>query len=142
MLPLPRERVFPFFAAAENLERITPAELRFRIASPLPVEMREGTMIKYRLSLFGIPFEWLTRIALWDPPNEFVDEQLRGPYRQWIHRHRFSDAAGGTTVEDAVDYALPLYPFGELASPLVNAQVRRIFAYRTLAIEKTLLSAG
>ena len=134
----PRDRVFPFFAAAENLERITPPELRFRIVSDTPIDLREGTLIRYRLRLLGVPFEWLTRIAVWNPPYEFVDEQLRGPYRQWIHRHTFSDSAGGTRMDDVVDYALPLYPLGEVASPLVAAQVRRIFAYRASVIERLL----
>ena len=141
-LALPRERVFPFFAAADNLEQITPPELRFRIASPLPIEMREGTLIKYRLRLHGVPFEWLTRISVWNPPHEFVDEQLRGPYRQWIHRHTFAEDLGRTKMEDVVDYALPLHPFGEIAAPLVAAQVRRIFDYRTSAIERLLLKGS
>ena len=137
-LPLPRERVFPFFADAANLEVITPPELRFRIVSPRPIVMEEGALIRYRLRLLGIPFGWLTRITEWDPPHAFVDEQLQGPYRVWIHRHVFTEVPGGTRINDEVCYALPLFPVGELASPLVAFQVRRIFAYRAEAIRGAL----
>ena len=103
--------------------------------------MRRGTIIEYRLRLFGVPFGWRTRITEWNPPFSFVDEQLRGPYRQWVHRHTFSEVSGDTRIEDVVDYALPLYPLGEVAAPLVAAQVRRIFAYRTAAIQRLLLGS-
>lgn len=137
-LPLARERLFPFFADAANLQAITPPELQFRIVTPLPVVMSEGAVLVYRLRLLGVPFEWVTRIAVWDPPQQFVDEQLKGPYRTWIHKHLFVETSAGTRMHDAVTYELPLYPLGEVAAPLVHLQVRRIFAYRAKALKRAL----
>ena len=141
-LPLTIEVVFPFFTRAANLERITPPELRFRIVTPRPVRMRLGALIEYRLRLFGIPFEWVTRIARWDPPRGFVDEQLRGPYALWVHTHAFEATATGTRIDDHVHYRLPLSPLGEVAYPAVRAQLRRIFAFRKRAVREALLAGG
>jgi len=135
-LPRPRAEVFPFFADAGNLERITPPELRFRIVTPRPIPMEEGALIDYRLSLFAVPFRWRTRIARWEPDRCFVDEQIRGPYRTWIHTHTFEDYDGGTWMEDEVIYALPWHPLSRPVLPLVRWQLERIFDHR----ERTLLA--
>jgi len=137
-LPLARERVFPFFADADNLQKITPPELHFRIVTPPPIAMAPGTLIRYQLRLMGVPFEWLTRITLWNPPVEFVDEQVKGPYRRWVHQHLFVETSFGTRMHDAVTYELPLFPIGELAAPLVHLQLRRIFSYRARALKRLL----
>ena len=130
VLPVPPAEVFPFFCDVHNLERITPPELAFRVLTPGPVEIAQGTLIDYRLGLFRVPFGWRTVIAEWNPPHHFVDQQLRGPYHTWIHRHTFAAVAGGTRMTDRVDYRLPLHPLSGPALPVVRRQLNRIFVFR------------
>lgn len=131
-LSAPRPRVFPFFADAQNLESITPPWLRFRILTPLPIAMAEGTLIDYRLRLHAVPFGWRTEIAVWQPPERFVDRQLAGPYRSWVHEHLFEPTPTGTLVTDRVRYRPR---GGRLAQALfVGRDVRRIFAFRQAAL--------
>src|SRR5215475_10859701 len=104
----PRSETFAFFGDAFNLERITPAFLRFRILTPPPIRMAAGTLIAYQLSLFGIRFRWKTLIESWSPEDSFVDTQLKGPYALWEHTHTFEAIdAHHTRVLDRVVYCLP-----------------------------------
>jgi ligand-binding SRPBCC domain-containing protein len=138
-LPMKIEDVFTFFYEAINLQRITPPELDFRILTPLPIEIGLGTTIDYQLRLFGIPFRWRSEITVWNPPYEFVDMQVSGPYKLWEHTHKFFRDNEGTIIEDSIKYRLPFWPFGEMAYPLVKTQLKRIFRYRQQTIRHLLL---
>jgi ligand-binding SRPBCC domain-containing protein len=138
----PLEDVFAFFADAANLEAITPSFLRFRVLTPMPVEMRPGARIDYALSLFGLPLRWRTRITEWEPGVRFVDEQERGPYALWRHTHTFEARGDATLVHDVVEYAVPLGPLGALArAVLVRRALDRIFDFRREAIRRILEGA-
>ena len=131
IVPRPRDEVFAFFAEARNLEMLTPAFLKFRILSPLPLEMRSGTLIDYQIRLGGVPLRWRTRIETFEAPVRFIDVQLSGPYRCWHHVHEFQDIPGGTQVFDRVTYDLPFGFLGALAQRLlVRRTLERIFEYR------------
>lgn len=136
---LPHEEVFEFFADAGNLERITPPQLGFHIVTPQPFEIGEGTLIDYKLRIRGFTVNWQTEISVWDPPHRFVDRQLKGPYTQWIHTHRFTEVDAGTTLmEDEVRYRLPFAPLGDAAHFLVRRELDMIFDYRRRVVEELL----
>jgi ligand-binding SRPBCC domain-containing protein len=130
------DEVFRFFSDARNLELVTPPFVRFRIVTPTPLEMREGLLIDYALRIHGLPMRWRSEITAWDPPHRFVDTQVRGPYRRWVHEHRFTDLGQETLVEDRVEYRVP---GGRLAHRLfVRRDVERIFEYRSAALRRLL----
>jgi ligand-binding SRPBCC domain-containing protein len=133
-LPAAIGKVFEFFSDAGNLDAITPAWVHFNVVTQSPVPMHAGALIDYKLRIRGIPVRWRTRINVWDPPHRFVDEQIRGPYRQWIHEHTFQPHNGGTLVRDKVNYAVP---FDWLVHRwFVEPDVQRIFEFRAMMLKR------
>jgi ligand-binding SRPBCC domain-containing protein len=129
-----RDDVFEFFADAFQLETITPPWLHFSVQTPRPIDMHEGTVIDYKLRLHGFPVRWQSKISTWEPPLQFVDEQVKGPYRYWHHLHTFEEFDGGTLVRDIVHYAIPL---GFIMHPLlVRRDLTRIFEFRQTAMRR------
>ena len=124
------ETAFAFFADPRNLAAITPPWLRFRILEA-PEQLQRGSLLRYRLRIFGIPIRWRTEITEWDPPRGFVDTQLRGPYRVWVHEHRLEPHERGTLVNDRVRYAVPLGRLGRIAERVfVRRWLGAIFDFR------------
>jgi ligand-binding SRPBCC domain-containing protein len=135
-IPYSLPKVFDFFSCAENLERITPPWMHFRILTPQPIRMQQGTTIAYALGVRGVPLRWLSEIERWNPPYEFVDVQAKGPYQLWRHRHRFLEVEGGTSIVDIVHYALPFGPLGRLVHRFqVGRDLELIFDYRARRVQ-------
>ena len=135
----PRREVFKFFEKPENLEKITPGSVGFHILTPRPINMKAGTVLDYTIRVIGIPVRWTTLISDYDPPIQFRDVSLRGPYSFWHHTHTFEETEQGTVMTDEVRYALPFGPIGRLVHALfVRRQLNHIFDYRAEIIRDML----
>lgn len=140
---LPIDQTFDLFCDAFNLERITPPWLGFHVITPRPIAMCEGALLEYRLRLHGIPVRWKTRIAVWEPPRRFVDEQISGPYALWHHTHTFEADGDATVMRDQVRYRIGFGPLGSLALKLfVRRDVEGIFDYRRDAMLELIADGG
>ena len=142
LVPLPLEDAFALFADAYNLEALTPPWLRFRILTPRPISMREGTTIEYVLTMHRLPIRWRTEIVEWRPGRRFVDRQVEGPFRLWEHTHAFEERHDGTIIRDTVLYRMPYGALGAIAHRILIARdLERIFDYRRDAVDRLLGAA-
>ncbi|HET9066595.1 MAG TPA: SRPBCC family protein [Gemmatimonadales bacterium] len=131
--------VFAFFKDPNNLAKLTPPWLGFTILDTTDAEVRQGTEIRYKISLLGIPLTWHSRITAYEENSHFADEQLSGPYTAWFHSHAFQQLPDGVQMTDTVAYRLPFGQLGRLVHWLVvRHQLRAIFDYRTTAIAEHL----
>ena len=133
----PIDEVFSFFSNPENLEKLTPKYLKFKIITPLPIIMDKGQTIEYTIKLRGFSMRWSSIISLYNPPYSFIDEQVMGPYSKWHHTHKFTEIDDGTLIEDDVIYRIPLGWIGKLANYIfVKNDLEKIFQYRKEKIIK------
>jgi ligand-binding SRPBCC domain-containing protein len=137
-LPLNLHQAWDFLSSPENLNKITPPEMDFKITSAHTIEkMYAGQLISYTVKpLLGIPVSWVTEITHVNIPFHFVDEQRFGPYAFWHHQHFLNEVPGGIEMRDIVHYALPLGYLGRFANALmVKNQLKTIFNYRHKKLE-------
>ena len=133
------QKTWAFFSDANNLPKITPPAMKFRIDHSPPGGIEQDSLFDYTVHINGLPIKWKTLIIEWSPPRQFVDLQLSGPYALWHHRHTFEETEDGVACGDTVVYKLPFGPLGRIAQPLiVRRQLLEIFRFRRTAIERLL----
>lgn len=138
LLPISLDEAWRFFATPNNLNAITPADMKFEILSEVPAQMYEGLLITYTIKPFlNIPMRWVTEITHIKHQQFFVDEQRIGPYRIWHHEHHFKQVEGGVLMTDIVSYDIGKSVLGWLAGILfVHKTVKNIFAFRQLRLKQ------
>ena len=123
--------VFAWHMRPGALERLIPPWER------ITIESREGTpatggrvAFRVRRGPTEIRFEVLH--TDFEQDRLFRDEQMRGPFTRWVHTHRFEPGnEGGCTVEDYVDWELPMGTAGRLlGGSSLEAELGRLFRFR------------
>ena len=135
----PLDEVWAFFSRPENLDNITPEEMKFEILSPIQgVPMYEGMIIQYNVTpLLGIKMNWVTEITHVRDHAYFIDEQRFGPYALWHHQHHFEEVDEGVLMRDILHYKVPYGPIGNIANALfVEGKVDEIFRYRFRVVDE------
>jgi ligand-binding SRPBCC domain-containing protein len=130
-LPAPLARVFDFFSRPANLVRVSPPELHFELVSA-PERLQLGSRLTVKGRRWGLPQRVVTEVTAWEPEQMFVDEQREGPFRKWVHAHRFEALAdGGTRVSDCIDFETPRGLLGlVVTAAAVERELNWVFEYR------------
>jgi len=138
-LPVGIQQIWDFVSSPLNLKEITPDQMGFLVTNDIADQkMYPGMIITYKVSpLLGIKLNWVTEITHVKELEYFVDEQRIGPYAMWHHEHKIEPIEDGVLMTDIVSYQPPFGFIGAMANEfMIKKQLRRIFAYRTIAFEK------
>jgi ligand-binding SRPBCC domain-containing protein len=88
----------------------------------------------------------MTRITEFVWNSHFCDEQVRGPFSEFRHRHGIQaearDGQEGTLVSDEIEYALPYGFIGRLGGTMVRRKLTQSFAHRQKRLPEILAAAA
>jgi uncharacterized protein len=126
----PREALWAWHAKAGAFERLNPPW------DPVVIERRSGGLevgseVQVKLMVGPVPQRWTAVHTAYEEGRLFRDEQRGGPFRKWVHTHRFLDAPNGSVLEDEIEYQLPLGGLGQaFGGSFASDTLERVFAYR------------
>lgn len=131
-LPVSLDAAWRFFSTPQNLQKLTPGDLDFKITSPKLNGIYQGQMITYNIKIFPVfPSKWVTEITSVEDQKYFIDEQRFGPYKLWHHQHHFKEVEGGVLMTDIVHFKLPFPLLAPIAYKMyVKKKLKEIFTFR------------
>jgi len=125
----PLAAVAEFHAQSASMGAITPPPVVVRIHRA-PARLDDGDEMDFTMWLGPLPLNWLARMEDVSP-NGFTDRQLRGPFREWIHRHTFAPVDETTTaVVDEIELELRAELWWALVGLGMWLSLPLLFAYR------------
>jgi len=124
------ESVFGFHERPDALELLTPPWQRIEVMRRTG-GLEAGAEVEFRLLIGPLRLRWIARHTAYEKNRRFVDEQIEGPFRRWVHSHAFVTEDGGARLTDRIEFSLPGGWMADLLFGwLVRAQLRRLFDYR------------
>ncbi len=74
--------------------------------------------VTWRAKHFGIYQHLTSKITKFDRPRYFVDEMVKGAFKEFKHTHLFTELNDGTLMTDVFEYTSPFGILGKLADNL------------------------
>jgi len=125
------EDLFQWHAEPGALERLTPPWQPVEVEECAPgIRAGDRGVLRVRVGPFRV--RWVIEHRDYIQDRQFRDVQISGPFRRWEHTHRFTpDGPGACTLEDSIDYELPLGRLGNfLGGWFVRRKLEKVFDYR------------
>lgn len=136
----PLARVAEFHRQAASMPMITPPPIVVRVHQAPPV-LNSNDIMRFTLWLGPLPVRWVARMENISPTG-FVDRQLRGPFRQWVHQHRFEAIDANTTaVIDEIAFDFRPHPVWGPIGWSMALGLPILFAYRAWRTRQLLTQA-
>jgi len=125
------EELFAWHARPGAFERLVPPWERVRVIERTG-RLEDGLRVVLEMRIGPVPVRWTAVHRDVVAGRQFVDEQEGGPFKTWRHVHRMIPAGPDrSTLEDHVEFELPLGLVGRLAEPwAVGRRLARTFRYR------------
>ena len=132
ILPISIEEAWDFFSNPNNLSKIMPTNMGFKVIEGATLPLYEGQIIAYTVTPLPLfKTSWVSEINHINKPHFFVDTQLEGPYKIWHHKHFLKEIDGGTEITDVVHYQVPFGLLGRLLHPIIiKPKLNKIFKHR------------
>lgn len=130
-LPVAVEKAFAWHAREGTIDRLIPPWEGMLVVRRKG-GISPGGSVELRGTVGLIPIRWHAEHGPMQPPVEFTDRQVSGPFSLWHHTHRFEPQNQDASVlEDRIDYRIPGGSIGRLlAGRFVQRQLQRMFQYR------------
>lgn len=131
VIKAPPERVFAFHELPDAFERLMPPWENARVVQKADIS-KIGSRAIIEMKVLGLfPSRWIAEHTRYDPPHEFEDVQISGPFSSWRHRHLVLPHPEGAVLRDEIEFEPPLSVLGRIAAPLaIGPKLEKMFAYR------------
>src|SRR5262245_48382207 len=113
-MPASAADVYAWHARPAAFLRLLPPWERIDVFSQTGSFAEGKLAVAFRAPCFGpIRHTWKVEFSDFEPDRGFQYRQVRGPFSEWIHTHRFlADGDRSSTLENKVEYRLPFGAFG------------------------------
>ena len=127
----PVETLWAFHERPDAFALLQPPWERFEVILP-PRSLEVGTRVEVRAWIGPFPTTIVAEHVAYERGKLFADRMLAGPFRSWLHRHRFeSREGGGSRLIDDIEYELPLGWLGRtFGAGLARRRLERLFEHR------------
>ncbi len=75
--------------------------------------------VTWQATHFGVKQKLTSKITVFDRPNHFRDEQIKGAFKSIVHDHYFERREDGVVMKDVFEFQSPFGIFGKIFNKLI-----------------------